>query len=485
MSAPAESVAAPPRLARAADAASALLVAIAAWIAVTGGSRHVVLDIVVGLRSPLLFLYVAASIQIVRHVVVPSPVVWVRLARGWRAAMSRPGVSAAVRPFVATRAAVLLAGFFAVVAIGIQATPGFSVSDDPLTNLPARFDAGWYGAIALDGYHWDHQFQRQRNIAFFPALPLMMRAAGVVLGAGAAAVPRERRMRRTLWGGVLVSLAAFLGGLWYLARVGEDLLGAERAASAVLLLAAYPFSLFYSAPYAEGLFLLGAVGAVYHFRREEWAAASLLGLLAGLSRPNGCLMSVPLGILACQHGWHRMSARGGTVDAAAARALATRLGVAAMPGVGMLLFTAYLYRLTGGVWFAWARSHEAWGRTFEGLAPVAHAIGSMGGEPLRQVAARTPFNALNTLGLLFALALIVPVFRKLGLAWGAFVAVNLALPLLAGGVLSVGRLSSTLFPLFLALAAVVPSRSVPSWAAAFGIMQGLCAALFFTWRDLF
>ncbi len=393
--------------------------------------------------------------------------------------MSRPGVAAAVPPFVATRLAVLLAGFFAVVAIGIQATPGFSISNDPLTDLPPRFDAGWYGAIALDGYHWDNQFQRQRNIAFFPALPLMMRAAGVALGAGGSTAPRERRMRRTIWGGVLVSLAAFLWALWYLARVGEDLLGAERAASAVLLLAAY------SAPYTEALFLLGAVGSFYHFRGEDWAAASLLGLLAGLSRPNGCLMSVPLGILACQHGWRRMAGRGGKIDVATVRALATRLCVAAMPGLGMLLFTVYLYRLTGGVWFAWARSHEAWGRTFDGLAPLTHAIGSFGAEPLRQAAARTPFNALNTLGLLFAVALIVPVFRKLGLAWGVFVAANLALPLLAGGVLSVGRLTSTLFPLFLALAAVVPSRSVASWAAAFGIMQGFCAALFFTWRDLF
>jgi hypothetical protein len=48
-----------------------------------------------------------------------------------------------------------------------------------------------------------------------------------------------------------------------------------------------------------------------------------------------------------------------------------------------------------------------------------------------------------------------------------------------------GRLTSTLFPLFLSLAAVVPPRSVLAWAAGFGIGQGLCAALFFTWRELF
>ncbi len=457
---------------------------LAAWIALTGGGRYLIFDLVVSFRSPLLFVYAAASVQIVRHILVPSPSGLTRLARGYRRTMARPGVAAAVRPFVATRLAVLLAGVFAVIAIGIPVTPGFRVSSDPVTNLPARFDAGWYGEIALDGYDWDNQFQRQRNIAFFPALPLLMRAAGTVLGVGDGLAPRERRMRQAVWGGVIVSLAAFLWALWYLARVGEDLLGPERAANAVLLLAAYPFSFFYGAPYTESIFLLGAVGAFYHFRRDEWVAASLLGLLAGLSRPNGCLMSVPLGILACQHVWRLMSLRRGTLDAATVRAGATRLCVAAMPGIGMLLFTAYLYRLSG-VWFAWARSHEAWGRTFDGLGPLIASIDALRAEPLRQVVARSPFTTLNTLGLLFAVTLLVPVFRRIGAAWGVFVALNLALPLLAGGVLSVGRLTSTLFPLFLALAAILPPRSVPSWAAAFGTMQGLCAALFFTWRELF
>ena len=56
--------------------------------------------------------------------------------------------------------------FFAVVTLGVSKTAGFALSTDPLDNLPAQFDAGWYG-VALDGYQWDQQFGRQRNIAFF------------------------------------------------------------------------------------------------------------------------------------------------------------------------------------------------------------------------------------------------------------------------------------------------------------------------------
>lgn len=156
-----------------------------------------------------------------------------------------------------------------------------------------------------------------------------------------------------------------------------------------------------------------------------------------------------------------------------------------MPVIGMLLFTLYLYQLTGGVWFAWARSHEAWGRSYGGLAPVLSFFEQLRDQPWLQLIASNPYNAINLGGVIFALAMTYPVFRKVGLAWGVFVLINVIPPLAAGGLLSMGRLTSTLFPLFLALAAVLPPRAIPGWAAAFGIAQGFCAALFFTWRALF
>jgi hypothetical protein len=301
-----------------------------------------------------------------------------------------------------------------------------------------------------------------------------------------------------LWAGVVISLAAFLWALYYFVRLGRDLVGAEAAANAALLLAAYPFAIFFNAPYTESLFLLSALGAFYHFRREEWMASAAWGLILGLTRPNGCFASVPLAILGLQQ-LNRGSTgffgvpRGSTGFFEVLRGstwfngwkpLAVRLVTAAMPGIGMLIFTAYLYNLTG-VWFAWARSHEAWGRTYQGLAPFATAFGWVRDEPLLQVITNVPYSTLNTVAVLFGLALTYPVFRRLGLAWGVFVLMNLVPPLFAGGVLSMGRLTSTLFPMFLALAVLLPPRAIPAWAAAFGVAQGFCAALFFTWRELF
>jgi hypothetical protein len=155
-----------------------------------------------------------------------------------------------------------------------------------------------------------------------------------------------------------------------------------------------------------------------------------------------------------------------------------------MPVAGMLAFTVYLVDKTG-VWFAWSRSHAAWGRTFEGVAPITNALARLGEQGLVTIAAGEPFSVLNAAALLFTLGLTWPVYRRLGAAWAVYVLLIVVPPLLAGGVLSMGRITATIFPIFLALAAVLPARAVPGWAAAFAILQGLCAALFFTWRQLY
>ena len=48
--------------------------------------------------------------------------------------------------------------------------------------------------------------------------------------------------------------------------------GLESAAATVVLLSAYPFAVYFSAPYTEALFLLLVVGTFYAFERVNWVA---------------------------------------------------------------------------------------------------------------------------------------------------------------------------------------------------------------------
>lgn len=465
-------------LVRVADAAAVVSLALGSFVFVFGGFVLQLGPIPLRVPDAARLFFIAVALVAIRHAAHPAAPLHRRLRRG----LSGRGVDSAATiawGASATRLGALVAGYFAVLTIGFGGqVVGLELSPDPVFNLPARFDAGWYGGIAMDGYSFQGRFDRQQNVAFFPAFPMLMRAAGHPLGAFAPGVPTERRMARLLWGGVFVSIAAFAWAAVYFWRLARDTIGEDRALSAVGLLAAYPFAVFYSAPYTESLFLLGAVAAIYHFRRAELIRAAAWGLLVGLTRPNGCFLSIVLALLIFE------KTRGPQISKLLNSQISKSLTAAAAPGVGMLIYSAYVKHLTGA-WFGWARLHESWGRSYSGLAPLARAYGWITGEGLLHVVAAVPYDTLNSLAVIFALLMLWPVLRRLGPAYAVFILVNLVPPLLAGGVLSTGRLTSTLFPLFLALAASVSPRAVPPLITSFALGQGIMAALFFTWRPLY
>ena len=202
---------------------------------------------------------------------------------------------------IASRLMVLAVGYLGVALIGYpdKLDPPNRVSSYEWVNLPIRWDAGWYLGIALNGYDYDPNARptAQQNVAFFPAYPMAMRAVTAWLG-GRIVRPDERMSgnriewqyalhRRALAAGLLVSIGAFGWGLVYLYRLVRALGGDETAAaSAVVLACAWPCALFYSAVYTEGLFFLGVVGAWYHLRERQWAAAFAWGLVTGPVPPE-------------------------------------------------------------------------------------------------------------------------------------------------------------------------------------------------------
>lgn len=464
-----------PAWARGLDALAIAALVLSFFLFLFGGFVLHIAGVRLSVHSPIRVLFIAAAAVAIRHAARPASPLHLRMVRRLRETRSDSSAVIAASA-LGTRIAVLLVGYFAVLTIGLGPTQvGFEVSGDPLLNLPARFDAGWYGGIALDGYHFQGRFDRQQNVAFFPAVPLITRAAGHLVGAFAPGISSSIRMARVLWASVIISMIAFAWAAAYLVRLARDTVGETYAPAAVALLSAYPFAVFYSAPYTEGVFLLAAIGAFYHFRRRDWWIGAAWGLLAGLTRPNGCFLSVALACLVVEDR---------RPDAREPRVLAKALVAAAAPGIGMLAYSAYVHSLTGW-WFGWARLHEAWGRSFHGLAPIWSGLDRVESLGLLRAVESVPFDTLNAAALLFAIVMVWPVYRRVGLAAAVFVIINVIPPLLAGGVLSMGRITATIFPLFLALPALLPRRAIVPLVTAFAAAQGLAAALFFTWRPLF
>jgi hypothetical protein len=422
-------------------------------------------------------LVMLASIAI-RHAVHRAQPLWVRLATALRRWWSSEEVRTVLPIHLATRFGVLAIGFLSVVLVGfpaqLQQLP-FQIYGHALLDLPARWDTGWYLTIANEGYSYSAAAaDRQQNIAFFPAFPLLMRYASVILG------------RQPLWTGVAISLVAFFAALVYFLRLARShQLDAEQAHTAVLLLAVYPFALFFSAAYTEALFLLALVGAVYHFRRDELWRAAAWGLVAGLGRPNGAFLSVVLGLMALETWWRDWQTAtaggeplrwGGHLD---------RLATAASPGIGMLIYSTYILFLTGHP-FQWTVQNAAWGRVYRSLdTVVTDRVSYISQHGLYSYASGQALDLFYLVSVVFILGAVWPVYRRFGLPYAVMLLVNLLPPIAAGGFLSIGRVTSVLFPAFLWLAVAIPPRHRGAWVAGFALLQGFAAVMFFTWRPLY
>ena len=89
---------------------------------------------------------------------------------------------------------------------------------------------------------------------------------------------------------------------------------------------------------------------------------------------------------------------------------------------------------------------------------------------------------MNGIAAVLALAATIPVALRLGVPYAIFILSNLVPPLLVGGFISIGRVTATMFPIFIWLAARESSRTRTIVAIVFAMLQALGAALFYTWR---
>ncbi len=437
---------------------------------------------VASLGSPWRALLLAVLVAGVRHWLLPRPHLGERIMR-WRRGLGAPGVALSARMLLTTRLPILVVGYAATLIIGLPPSTGH-ISEDPLRDLPARWDATWYMDIARDGYRYDPRLgpDEQQPIVFFPLYPMLMRtlAAFTTPDRGATTTfdqYTEIRRVHLAWCGVVISLIAFLLALVVLYRWAELHGGAGAAASTVVLLSTYPFAVYFSAAYTESVFLLLTTAACYAFEKGRLPAAGAAGVLAGLTRPNGVMLSLVLGILALE----RLRGR----ERGRIRRTAAGLLAAAMPAVGLLLYCTYIYRLTGDP-FAWVRAQAAWGRDVGATSThYAWIWQTIADEGVLSYVRAAPAEAVQVVAVVFSLGLVWPVWRRIGPAYAVLILANVLPPLIKGGVLSLGRFTATLFPLFLALALLVPAERRVNWIIAFAMGQGLIAAVFFTWRLIY
>ncbi len=395
-------------------------------------------------------------------------------------AIARPDVRVALRTAVVTRGAVWIVATLSALSLG---TGGLGDRNAAKFDVPtlthalggwlsplARWDAVWYLGIADSGYDG-------ARTAFFPAYPLLVRGFGELAGGSPGAL---------LVAAYAVSLAAFGAALVLLHRLVSLELGRSLAAPTLLLIAVFPASLYFGAPYSESLFLLCAVGAFYAARTGRWAWAGVAAGIASATRSAGILLLLPLAILWWQG---RRRPREGAwllLAPAGLAAYALYLAVAQGDGLAFLDVQGAWYRhFAGPLGGCWDGLVAAWDGARQLLSGAREPVyfDRAGGDPFRVA----QLNLMLFGFLVFAIVAAVGTLRRLPIAYGAWVVAALALPLCfpvgPQPLMSLPRFLAVLFPVFMWLAVVCEERRWTPWAAAASAVGlGWFVSQFATWH---
>lgn len=313
------------------------------------------------------------------------------------------------------------------------------------------WDCNWYVELAESGYSApaDVDASGAANWAFFPALPLMIRALTATTGLEAVDA------------GLILATLLYAAGLVLFFLYAGDLYGRRFARFAAVVFAAWPFAIHASVPMSEAVFVPMSLAALLAARRGAWITAGLAAAVLGGTRAVGVLVFLPLVMLAArQYGLGRLLAlRPGTERAALALALS---------GVGLGLFMLYLH---GHVGDALAFSHDqiAWNRRF--LWPWMMIIDEL--HPSTRSVDAIFANGAILATLAAGLAAAVVAWRRGLRPEAIFVAAPLVVALHSGSPMSMPRFVGGLFPIVLVLALVADR---PRWRVAVVVVSLLLQA---------
>jgi hypothetical protein len=370
----------------------------------------------------------------------------------------RDGAAFCIGVFACVRIALSL---IAALSVGSVTPPGGAGSGDEVPSSPGlhnivdgtdRWDALWFERIAREGYRPD-----DASAAFFPGYPLAIRAVDVVTPVG------------TPGAALLVSNVSFLGALIVLYALTAREWDTRVARRTIVLLACFPSSFFFLAPYSESPYLLCSLLAFWWVRQDRWGRGATAAVAAAITRSLGVVLVPAL-----------------LIEAWRSRTRTRAIALACLPLVAPVAYGAYWLVTTGDAMQP-LHAQDAWYRTFQ-LAPVTivHAI-RLGVQGIGD-----PRGIYWTADLFLTAVLVAPLvarWRSIPPTYlvyaGVTMLVVLSYPLPERPLLSAPRLLLVLFPCFWAMALLFRERTflLASVVFAFGFVA--LSITFVTWGFVF
>ena len=281
-------------------------------------------------------------------------------------------------------------------------------------------DGSWYRDIARIGY---------RSLApggtrFFPLLPLLTRAITCIGPSSGVSLL------------VVTNVCALAAAAAVHRLVILDLRSIQVARLAAALVALQPLGFVLVMGYSESLFLLVSVSALLLLRTERPGRAAGLGILAGLTRPTGALLTLPIAIEVWRRwpGWDMRRRVSGAV------------AVVAAP-VGTLAYLLWSGHVFGDVFLPFRVQQEEGlrGRLTDPVSALASAV--------RDVVLHGRLNAaMHIVWIAAMVGLVVVCVRRLPASYTALAAISITVAVTSANLDSFERYALGTFPLTIAAA---------------------------------
>jgi hypothetical protein len=352
-----------------------------------------------------------------------------------------------------------------------------------------NWDGHWYAIAVREGYDY-----HQAVTAFFPLYPRLLEWGTWLLDG------------QLELAGVLISNLALLGALFLLYQLLAIDFSRPVVRRALLYLALFPTAYYFSAVYSESLFLFLSVGCLLAARRDRWWIAGALGFLAALTRSHGILLVLPLVIMFVQQqGWRPFRWRRNPI------------AIALVPA-GLMSYMIYL----GRIWndpLVTLQAQKGWDRySANPIQAMQAGVEAVNGcavrdwnvvwldrpvdfcwadrikaspsiETLRDPLWRWALSESNLVELVatvFLIAVAIAAFRYLPLAYSAYLAAGIILPLWSPSavhpLMSMHRFALALFPAFIVLALIGKWRPAHAvWLIISTILLAFFTIQFASW----
>ena len=352
--------------------------------------------------------------------------------------------------FLTTRALLILTGFAALTlfpAHPVESWMGIAFPGNNWIDGWVRWDSFWYESIV------DPQARfvpaGMSNANFFPFYSWV---SWIVAQPFRAFLDFEHAF---YIGALIVSSVSFVLALMAIERITRKLTDGLVASRTLWLIAVFPFSFFFTAVYADALYLCLCAWSLTFAYERRWPAACVLAAMASMTRIPGIALFPALAL----EYWRQNDFDSDTLRKTPAYFV--------IPMIGPVLIGLYDYWRYGDA-FAFLHARQlGWNRAV-GLAGWARDFGYFFETPIFPCSGvaecvkefaptRTLLGVIYLALIPISIGLVVKYARTLGVgltAW-ALISIAMALP---NGFDGVGRFTVVLFPVFISLALMLKDR---------------------------